>query len=467
MKLIRKADYDQYLHDAYSNLKPYVRDVDLSPVCASGYKQGMVICERGFTDVSRRIGGMATTHRYMILSNHMADLSIFEQGTDWGLCVAQCGSHFKVLSIFEEKGKTEILLLHLPDDGRWKTYQNIPCNEESALIFSCRMKFRTIPRTEPIPELSKEAWLNRCRTPLGMDDGGNLFPTGGEPGPEQEADDSHPLCPDEYITEDQLIALRQAENYFLPKHGLANDFIFPGSLLDKLDSSSRKTIEKKIIDCCSSGDTRYLDAVGNIKTVDPRELIDLTELKRFDDDYAKRVRLLVAMIRNTRDPRLLLYLLKMSASNSLAYCNLEDAFRAIDWASLDPESDIYQLVRRTLKTLTCMKRVRIRSVDASVYDRICESGLKQELKTPFLSLQDLAFFTRDDPWSRCEGRDPLVFFRSLEKRAHYLQTKDAVHIRELLKDVLIYPEAYDVLNYMKEAKEISAELLDRFSVIGS
>ena len=196
-------------------------------------------------------------------------------------------------------------------------------------------------------------------------------------------------------------------------------------------------------------------------------MIDLTELKRFDDDYKKRVRLLVAMIRNTRDPRLLLYLLKMSASNSLAYCNLEDAFRAIDWAFLDPESDIYQLVRRTLKTLTCMKRVRIRSVDASVYDRICESGLKQELKTPFLSLQDLAFFTRDDPWSRCEGRDPLVFFRSLEKRAHYLQKKDTVYIRELLKDVLKYPEAYDVLNYMKEAKEITAELLDRFSVEGS
>ena len=120
MKLIRKADYDQYLHDAYSNLKPYVRDVDLSPVCASGYKQGMVICERGFTDASHRIGGMATTHRYMILSNHMADLSIFEQGTDWGLCVAQCGSHFKVLSILWKKGKLRSFFSICPTTGDGK-----------------------------------------------------------------------------------------------------------------------------------------------------------------------------------------------------------------------------------------------------------------------------------------------------------------------------------------------------------
>ena len=71
-----------------------------------------VVRNPAFTDATCRVGGMVTTHRYSILSNHMVDLVLAEHGTNWGLCIANRDSHFKVLDIYEHEGKTQILLLH-------------------------------------------------------------------------------------------------------------------------------------------------------------------------------------------------------------------------------------------------------------------------------------------------------------------------------------------------------------------
>lgn len=73
-----------------------------------------------FVDASHRVMGMITTHRYSILSNHMRDLRPFEHGTNWGLSVAPRDAHFKVLDVYTYGNKTQILLLHLPEDENWK-----------------------------------------------------------------------------------------------------------------------------------------------------------------------------------------------------------------------------------------------------------------------------------------------------------------------------------------------------------
>ena len=79
-----------------------------------------------------------------------------------------------------------------------------------------------------------------------------------------------------------------------------------------------------------------------------------------------------------------------------------------------------------------------------------------------MSLEDLAFFTKNDPWTSCtSGSDPLIFFKSLEKREHYLKTKNPSYLKDLVKDVLQYPEACDVWYYMKRAKEVNADVLDK------
>ena len=119
------------INDIMPGLTMYVRDVNLTDEIASKYQPGMIIMEKGFTDASNRVMGMVTSHRYAILSNHMGDFREYEHGTNWGLFVAKNNSHFKVIDIYEHNGKTQILLLHLPDDKRWKLFDNVYMSQSS------------------------------------------------------------------------------------------------------------------------------------------------------------------------------------------------------------------------------------------------------------------------------------------------------------------------------------------------
>ena len=175
MEGFNKEAYEKVLNDTFPGLQIFVRDVNLPSVCAEKYKPGMIIKERGFTDATPRVMGMVTTHRYAILSNHMHNISMFEHGTRWALHIGQRDSHYKILDIYEYKGKTQITLLHLPDDERWKMFENTVFDIEEKIIGMTRQRFENKCCAEPIPELSTPEWLDRCAFPLGMDENGNLF----------------------------------------------------------------------------------------------------------------------------------------------------------------------------------------------------------------------------------------------------------------------------------------------------
>lgn len=124
-----KDSYIQVIEQAANATFPgtqiFVRDVNLPESLAAKYSDGLILREKAFTDASCRVMGMVTSHRYAIISNHMADLSAFEHGTNWGLRTAQSESHFKVLGQHKFADKTMIVLLHLPDDDQWKLFQNL------------------------------------------------------------------------------------------------------------------------------------------------------------------------------------------------------------------------------------------------------------------------------------------------------------------------------------------------------
>ena len=80
-----------------------------------------------------------------------------------------------VLDVFEYFDMTQILLLHLPDDERWKLFQNVHCNIFDDLVTMSRQRFESKCELAVIPELDTEEWLKRCEFPLGMDENGNLF----------------------------------------------------------------------------------------------------------------------------------------------------------------------------------------------------------------------------------------------------------------------------------------------------
>ena len=173
---IKKMEY--VINRVLPGLTMFVRDVNLPYDIAVKYTSGIIIRERAFVDASHRVMGMVTTHRYGILSNHMANFEVFEHGTNWGLCVANKDSRFKVLAVHEYAGKMLILLLHLPDDEDWKFFQNVVLSIEDDIIKSSIERFEYKCNLEAIPELTTNEWLERCSFPVGLDSEGNFFDLG-------------------------------------------------------------------------------------------------------------------------------------------------------------------------------------------------------------------------------------------------------------------------------------------------
>ena len=168
----QSAEY-KVASSVFANSSRYVRDTNLDEKLAEKYEIGQILTERAFVDASSRIGGMVTSHRYLILSQFMADLSRFEEKTNWGIHVAKNGSRFKVLDIFEHDGKTQILLLQLPDgfDGVFEKRTNI----EEEFIRRERENFKDDLKKDVIDDLKDEIWLERVSFPIGMSDEGEFY----------------------------------------------------------------------------------------------------------------------------------------------------------------------------------------------------------------------------------------------------------------------------------------------------
>jgi hypothetical protein len=162
------------IQQTYTQLAFLSRDVNLPEDVAARYAEGLIFREPGATDASKRLGAPATTHRFGILSNHMKDLGAFDL-QNRGLAVAAFDARFKVLARHEHKGKTLILLLHLPEEN-WQLLRHVRVDHfEESLIREAIEEFEKQCAMEIIPELADEEWLKRCAHPVGMDDEGRFF----------------------------------------------------------------------------------------------------------------------------------------------------------------------------------------------------------------------------------------------------------------------------------------------------
>ena len=168
-----KEAIEQAINKTYPSIAHYARDVNLGRF-EDKYTKGIILREKAFVDASMKVGGMVTTHRFSILSNHMADFREYEHGTNWGLCVANKDSHFKVLDIFKHNGKTQIILLHLPDNS-WEVFLDITINIDDELVEKVRESFKNKINMRLYEELTTDEWLQRCSFPIGINDEGVYF----------------------------------------------------------------------------------------------------------------------------------------------------------------------------------------------------------------------------------------------------------------------------------------------------
>ncbi|MDR6762866.1 hypothetical protein J2Y38_003084 [Flavobacterium sp. 2755] len=162
-------------NDTFSGLKLYYRDTDLPENLISNYKIGQIIQEKGFTDMTSIGGGLSGNFRYLIASAHAKDLSKFNpDSAKIGHFLLDTIAYFKVLDIQKIGNKTQVFLLNIPDNSIL-LLKNSSSNLEDEIIEKARKKFESKIHLALIPELQKESWKERTKSPLGMSDNGELF----------------------------------------------------------------------------------------------------------------------------------------------------------------------------------------------------------------------------------------------------------------------------------------------------
>jgi hypothetical protein len=162
------------MNTTFSGLAFFCRDVDLSESLISKYQQGQILMEHGFTDMSHKIGGMVKNCRYLIASSNWQDLSKFSPKPELGHVVIQSGAFFKVLDIQNVNGKTQLLLLNIPQEGV-EIFSNSTIEVENQIIEKGIEIFNNSIATEPEAELQSKDWIERTSFPLGMTQEGDFF----------------------------------------------------------------------------------------------------------------------------------------------------------------------------------------------------------------------------------------------------------------------------------------------------
>jgi hypothetical protein len=172
MKNVRlKAIYNE----TFSGLKLFYRDTNLAEDLISNYKIGQIIQEKGFTDMSSIGGGLSGNFRYLIASAHAKDLSIFNPNSaKIGHFLLDTIAYFKVLDVQTIDDKTQVFLLNIPDNSL-TLFKNSSSNLEEEITEKAREKFFSKRNSPLIPELQTKDWKERTKTPIGMNESGEMF----------------------------------------------------------------------------------------------------------------------------------------------------------------------------------------------------------------------------------------------------------------------------------------------------
>lgn len=167
MENFTNEQIEEVMNSTFAGLSLFYRDTNLTEQQLAVYQTGMILQEKGFTDASYRGGGLATKHRFLIASARAKNAAMFEHGTNWGLVIMNSGSFFKVLDIYTVQDKTQITLLHIPEEGV-ELFSKAKINIEDQIVAKAREGFEQKLSLPPIPELTTEEWLVRTKNPVGI-----------------------------------------------------------------------------------------------------------------------------------------------------------------------------------------------------------------------------------------------------------------------------------------------------------
>jgi hypothetical protein len=158
----------------YNNLGVFVRDTEIAPEISAKYQPGLIFREKGLTYATYRVGGQAANHRFAIFSNHLIKKN--PDPENYGLCIAEKGSVFKVIGRHDFQNSSWIILLHLLGDNYWRVFKDFESPVDEDMVKSVVSWLTELTKQPVIPELTRPEWVDSCKYPMGIDDNGEFFP---------------------------------------------------------------------------------------------------------------------------------------------------------------------------------------------------------------------------------------------------------------------------------------------------
>ena len=172
---MKNARLKAIYNETFSNLKLFYRDTNLPESLISNYKIGQIIQEKGFTDMTSIGGGLSGNCRYLIASANAKDISRFNpDSAKSGHFLLDTIAYFKVLDIQKIGDKTQVFLLNIPDNSL-SLFKNSTSNLEEEITENARKKFIDKVNFALVLELQTQDWKERTKSPIGMNDLGELF----------------------------------------------------------------------------------------------------------------------------------------------------------------------------------------------------------------------------------------------------------------------------------------------------
>ena len=265
-------------------------------------------------------------------------------------------------------------------------------------------------------------------------------------------------------------AFKECDRYFYSMKGLANDFTFPGCLMNKLKTLDRLKIEQKVIDSCLNEDTRFFDALSWVKYYDLSKVFTGEKLSKVTT-IERRIPLLAVLYKITHNIDYLENLLRLAGGDRYAYFKVNELIKQDHQERLSQlDTDRYQRILRTLKTINIIMGAVWKRIDPTLPQLLYDKNVKPHYK----KYKELSMLDPDDIRKICDvgtwcfkGCDKAIkFYSALYLRCRYLDTGTITFYKEIVSDALEYPEVYDIIQYMFRKGEVK-EMIPVSSKAGS
>jgi hypothetical protein len=160
---------------AFAECGVFYRDTVLPRKLLELYQVGLLFREPTFCDSTYKFGGLAATHRYLIISANARCIDPISLHPEWGLCIWQTDRIFKVIANQKSADFTQVTLLEVPEALRQEFTTEHLSEMEQRFAQQATRQFSAALQTQALPEHKTRLWLDRLELPVGIDDNGQFF----------------------------------------------------------------------------------------------------------------------------------------------------------------------------------------------------------------------------------------------------------------------------------------------------